>query len=474
MPSLAPIRVAPGGRYFETFDGDPFLFIGANDAITWPGLAGLYCRQDIAGVEDYLHSLAASGVTILRIMLEYVQDDRHFFEQPFGHFNSTMVHLWDDLFARCEQFGLRILLTPWDTFWMDRRWQHHPYNRMHGGPASATTVFFSDAATVAAMERRLVFVVERWGGSGVLAAWDLYNEMHPYWGGTLAQQLEVVTRLSDRLREAEYRAWGFTRPQTISCFGPSPEREYEAMIFRHPRMDFATTHIYQGAIDYPRDTVEPAVIMGQWVRYGLSRTPPGRPFMDSEHGPIHLFNDHHQMLPEAFDDEYERHLMWAHLASGGAGSGLRWPDRDPHILTPGMRQALASLSAFTRLIDWRTFTSRPATADIIVNRQDVITFACRDDHRAIIWLLRGRQKDNRPGVLSEYEPLTNVVVTIRGLAPGNYIAQSWNTRQCGPAEQLPMERQQDGSFRIALPRLYNDLALAIVPRIKQKGAPTPE
>ncbi|TIL77742.1 MAG: hypothetical protein E5Y81_12695, partial [Mesorhizobium sp.] len=36
--------------------------------------------------------------------------------------------------------------------------------------------------------------------------------------------------------------------------------------------------------------------------------------------------------------EYFRHLQWAHLAAGGAGGGMRWPNRSPHVLTPGMRR----------------------------------------------------------------------------------------------------------------------------------------
>ena len=122
MPThLLPIRIAPGGRYFETTDGKPFLFIGANDAVTWPGLAGLYRRRDMAGVDAYLADLAAKGVTILRLMLEYAHTDGWYFERPAGRFNPVMVRLWDALLALCERHGLRVLLTPWDTFWMARR-----------------------------------------------------------------------------------------------------------------------------------------------------------------------------------------------------------------------------------------------------------------------------------------------------------------------------------------------------------------
>ena len=134
MPTLPPIRVAPGGRYFETFDEEPFLFFGPNDAISWPGLAGLYRRRDMAGADAYLETLARSGVTILRLMLEYAHRDGWYFERPFGTFNPVLVRLWDDLFAACTRHGLRVLLTPWDTFWMARRWGRHPYNARQRRP----------------------------------------------------------------------------------------------------------------------------------------------------------------------------------------------------------------------------------------------------------------------------------------------------------------------------------------------------
>lgn len=460
MSVLSPIRVAPSGRYFETFDGEPFLFIGPNDAITWPGLAGLYRRQDLAGVEAYLQDLADSGVTVLRLMLEYAQRDHRYFERPAGAFNPLLIRMWDDLFARCEQAGIRVLLAPWDNFWMARRWHRHPYNSRNGGPATAPASFFTDEAVIAATERRLRFVVERWGGSGVLAAWDLFNEIHPYWGGTPSEQSAVLTRLSETIRVAEMKAWGFTRPQTVSVFGPQPPAEYEELIFRHASLDFASTHIYEGAIDYPADTVTPAVTMAGWVRHALDRIAPGRPFLDSEHGPIHLFNDHRKMQPEDFDEEYERHLMWAHLASGGAGSGMRWPARHPHVLTAGMRRALSSLAAFTKLLDWRHFAPRDAGAAIDVAPPGVRTFGCSDSHQGVVWLLRD-VPEGHTGLLPPRQPLRNLSLTLRNFVPTMYCLQLWNTRDGSSEGCIHARASADGVLRVTLPELRNDLVLAI-------------
>jgi mannan endo-1,4-beta-mannosidase len=449
MPrSLSPIRVAPSGRYFETFDGEPFLFIGPNDAITWPGLMGLYRRKDLAGVEAYLANLAENGVTVIRLMLEYCQTDSRFFERPAGKFNPGMVRVWDDLFTRFEQAGIRVLLAPWDNFWMARRWHRHPYNRNNGGPAEGPHSFFTDEETIAATINRFRFIVERWGGSGVLAAWDLFNEIHPYWGGSVEQQSSVITRLSESIREAETATWGFTRPQTVSIFGPEPEPEYEDLIFRHPSLDFATTHIYRGAIDYPEETRQPAQTMATYVRHALARIPKGRPFLDTEHGPIHLFNDHRKFHPEPFDDEYERRLMWAHLASGGAGSGMRWPARHPHILTQGMLKALKGLRDFSRLIDWRTFSPEDASAQVRVCDWEGDVYACADKDQAIV------------AAWSDHSANASGCITLSGLHGGSYHVTMWDVVQGRKLGEMDISVSEE---QLEVPRRTgaSDMALAI-------------
>jgi mannan endo-1,4-beta-mannosidase len=114
-----------------------------------------------------------------------------------------------------------------------------------------------------------------------------------------------------------------------------------------------------------------------------------RPFFDSEHGPIHTFKDHHRTLPEAFDDEYFRHMQWAHFASGGAGGAMRWPNRNPHVLTPGMREAQKRLAAFLPLIEWNTFRRCNWNQEVrIAGGAECVAFACGDGSQAIVWLLR--------------------------------------------------------------------------------------
>ncbi len=472
MP-LSPLRVAPGGRYFETFDGAPFLMVGFNDAIAWQGLGGLYRRRDLAGVETYLEDLRDHGINTIRLMLEYVHREGRYFERRAGEFNPDMVRLWDDLFALCERLELRVLLTPWDTFWMSRRWKRHPYNAENGGPATKKSSVLTDEAVFQILMGRFRFVIERWGESGVIAAWDLWNEIWTHWGGTIEHQEGVFSRMSEAIRAIEMETWGWTRPQTISIYGPNLAHGYENLIFRHPNIDFATSHIYAtGSIDDPKNTVNPALTMGREVRYALNHVPPHYPFLDTEHGPIHLFNDKRRALPEDFDDEYERHLMWAHLASGGAGSGMRWPARHPHILTQGTKRSLHSLSKFLPLIDWRRFAPRDALPDLEINAvsthpakrgkplKNVQIFGCRDEAQAVVWLLRGNPTRNQTGMLPPRQSEL-IVLTLRQVRSGTYTVQEWDTVRGDSPARHELKVEKDGLLHCVLPRFANDLALAV-------------
>ena len=428
--TLPWVFVAPGAPYFVDETGADWTPIGQNDAISWVEFEGLFRRRDLAAVDRHLALLAAHGVTCLRFMVEYAQVRHRYLERPAGVFVPAMVQLWDDLFAACERHGLRILLTPVDTFWMWMHWRHHPWNVAHGGPLARMHEVLLCPATRDAIKARLTFMVTRWGGSGALFAWDLWNEIHPAQGnGTVDHWPAFIADLSHHVRDLERRLYGRTHPQTVSLFGPelaiSPHLDMATPIFRHPDLDFATIHIYRtGSIDNPKNTVGAAVATGKLVQGCLAEISDGRPFLDTEHGPIHSFKDKKRTLPAAFDDEYFRHMSWAHLASGAAGGGMRWPNRRPHTLTPGMRAAQRAMAGFLPLIAWARFARE--------NRSERVTatgfhrFACASADQAVVWQLR-RNALASDGRIDPNTPPRAPEVTVPGLKPGRYRITGWDT-----------------------------------------------
>ncbi len=464
--------MAPDAPYFIDERGADWHPIGQNDAVSWVELDPLFRRRDVAAVDRHLAMLKAHGVTVLRLMLEYAQVRHRYIEKPAGTFAPNMLRLWDDLFALCADHGLRILLTPYDTFWMWLHFRHHPYAAGNGGPLDHPSRALLDPAMRAAIKRRLSFATARWGGSGTLFAWDLWNEIHPAQGGDSAEPFDgFIADIGGHLRAEEKRLHGRAHPQTVSLFGPElvwrRHLAMEGAIFRHPALDAATIHIYeQGTIDDPRDTVDPAIGMGRIVRESIGEIRDRRPFFDSEHGPIHSFKDRHRNLPEPFDDEYFRHMQWAHLAAGGAGGGMRWPNRTPHVLTAGMRRAQRALARFLPLIDWARFDRRslgPAVAvrdgeGAAVGPERLARFACASADQAVVYLLPRDRLDGR-GMLRRDGPPRRATLAIPGLRPGRYRITGWDTVRGDP---IAPAAEQDGTETFDLPPFAGDLAVALV------------
>lgn len=463
-PLLPWIEVAPDAPYFVTETGDAWTPIGQNDAITWPELAGAFRRRDMAAVASYFGLLQASGVTVLRLMLEYNHGRHRHLERPAGVFQPNMVRLWDDLVELCERFGLRMLLTPYDTFWMWLHWHEHPYNRRNGGPCADRSQWLLSPAMRTAIKQRYAFAIERWGGSGAIFAWDLWNELHPAHAGNATGPFEeFITDLSKFVRAAEIKRYGRAHPQTVSYFGPTivENPQISGVVYGHPLLDFASTHFYErDTIDCPRNTVDPAISTGKLVREALAHIHDRRPFFDSEHGPIHLFKDQRVTLPGAFDDEYFRHMQWAHFASGGAGGGMRWPNRHPHQLTRGMRAAQAALARFLPLIDWQRYRRHNVNDEIGSTHGSPALFGSGDEDQAVIWLLR---KDilATDGTLRQDAAPLHTTISVPGLRAGDYRITAWDTCLGAATDVTTQRHAGHGDLCVPLPPVLTDLAIAL-------------
>ena len=461
------VRLGPGRRYFETEGGEPFLIIGQNDALTWPELEGLLGRKDVPAVEAHLAWLADHGVTTLRVMLEYVGDGLYL-ERSCGQFDPVTVEAIDELIRICERQGLRLLLTPFDTFFTWVKWSEHPYNEGLGGPCREPIELLTHPEGMAAVKRRIAFAVGRWGGSGAVFAWDLWNELGHHHGvdddHTLSRRshelIPIVSELSAFVRDFERREFGKAHLQTVSHFGPEPKGAMADLVFRHPDLDFATTHVYEpGAIDHPRNTLAAADAMAGWVRHALAEIRDGRPFTDSETGPIHTFKDLGITLPEDFDTAYFRHMSWAHLASGGAGGGMRWPNRHPHTLIPTMRHAQAVMAEFARLIDWPRFAARNISREVAIEPGDLLVYGCADDRQAVLWVVRDRLALDGDGHLPFRPLLGRAAVGLPDLSPGKYRITALDTLSGHVLGDVT--RDLAAPIRLELPPFRHDLAIAV-------------
>ncbi len=471
---MSYVRVAPGMRYFMTEDGAPFLVIGHNDAMPWPTLHHMHYEQDVPTTAAYIKMLVEHGVTALRIMLEYCQDQHWFFEDRRGRPLPQAVLYWDDLIGLCERHKLRLLVSFWDTFFMSRRWKHHPYGKPGSGfdgPGS----FCTSPSAMEAQKRRISFFIDRWGNSPAIFAYDLLNEIHPYWGGSPQDQHRWIGEMARFVKGYEMERWGKRHLLTVSIFGSKPEAGYDELILRHPELDFASTHVYElGLVDNPENTVDCALVMQDAVRYAYSEMSDVRPYTDSESGPIHLFMDLKRQLDEPFEVEYYHNMSWAHLATGGAGSGMRWPFRNPHCLTPGMHSVQQGMARFVGGcgLDWLHFSPQPMGEALRVSRAGpleplpVIPFGCSDARQALIWLLRDKRAAQQG---AEDAALSSCDLFIPDMQPGSYKIEFWETYAGSKLGETGLDAQAGADLQVHLPDFSTDLAIVVVPVTNRDG-----
>jgi mannan endo-1,4-beta-mannosidase len=421
-PSALPqyhgyISVTRNGRYFQDEAGQGFVVIGQNDAISWPGLVTLLDGSSHSLAEDYIRDLRAHGVNVSRIMLEYAHQPASYLENPVGVFSPAVVNFWDEFIALAERYGLYLLLTPYDTFWQVKHWDRYPYSAAMGGPCRTMRDWLTDPCCIQAQKARWEFAIKRWGGSPNIFAWDLMNEIDLYWGCTPAEISAYLADMATFVRALEGETWGRTHLLTASVAAPVPNGWLGEAIYNHPDLDFATTHLYVGfGVRDPMDTVEGAIETNDAVRLSLQTIRAPRPYLDTESGPLDNW-----IRDVEFDIKYHHNLCWAHLASGGAGSGMRWPYTHPHYLLPELRDNLLGMARFAAAIDWTAFDSRNIVHNIRLSRPGIIKAGCGDRHTAILWLLT----DTRVYSAWFWEGLTVKVHHV--LAGGAYTLEVWDT-----------------------------------------------
>ena len=264
-----------------------------------------------------------------------------------------VVAFWDQFIPLAEKHGLYLLLTPYDTFWQAKNWGAYPYNGELGGPCPRMSDWLTGEACIEAQKNRWRFIIDHWGGSPNIFAWDLMNEIDIWWNATPKEIQTYIDDMAAFVRDYETEKWGRAHMISVSSAESVPTGRLGRAIFEHPALDFANTHLYLGPdIKDPQDPIGAGPTMAGGVILALQSIQDNRPYFDSESGPIDKW-----IADVDFDKEYHHNMSWAHLIAGGAGSGMRWPYTDPHWILPEFRDNLLGLARYASTVDWAHFTS---------------------------------------------------------------------------------------------------------------------
>jgi len=455
------VRISPSGKYFQLEDGTSFVPIGSNEAMNWPEMMCIYPNHgeyNPPGAEHYFQMLRKHGVNCIRIMAEAantgIRNGGAFLEEPVGEYVQDTVAFLDGLFELATQHHIYVILTPFDTFWMDKKWDQHPYNAVNGGPAHSREEFLTSEAVFKCQQERMRSLIDRFGNSDFLFAWEILNEVDMRWGATPEQQRDWTARMAKFVREYEKTKWGTNHLITVSLTETEVEADSRipSLLLDNPFLDFVTTHIYYPQGRAPVDPIQPALEFGRGIRRQLEQIEQSvqRPFFASEFGPVDLWP-----LPDELDDELFHNMSWAHLATGAAGAGLRWPYRWHHILSEGMRESQLGLSLVASKIPWSTFAARNVDERLSVSTPDgqkVHPVGCGDEQQFLIWLVReSNSKKVGDG---------DTQLVLKASSEGSFQVRVFDTRT-GKKIQQSVVKADSGKVTVVLPSFDKDIALIV-------------
>ena len=433
-------RVQPEGkRYFCLSDGTPLFLNGL--CACWHGGRG---TQDY---DDWLEAYQKAGINYIRIWM---------WPQAFGiewdrgdklHYRQDNAWRLDRVLAEAERRGIFVMLcldyhgifeVKPDYWGGNNYWTRHPYNATNGGPCQTQNEFFTSDEAKKLYEKRLRYIVARWGAFPNILAWEFFNEIDNEYA--YLKHADVVAWHRDmgrRLRSID----PFHHLITSSFTGGSERPD----LFALPEMDFAQYHSY--------NEKHPARMQAEKTARFHEKY--GKPFFVSEYG-----TDWKGWKPDT--DPHFRALhqaIWSGAFTGAAGTAMTWWWE--HIHTGNLYAHWSALSAFLEGTGIGRAGMRPAQFE---NAEGpILPFGVAMHDEALVWLL-DRACDWPDGAM-ETNPasVTGSKVTLGGVDAGLWSIEWWDTLS-GKRIAAVEATASDGNLRLQPPAFQADIAARLKKR----------
>ncbi|MGH7973384.1 MAG: cellulase family glycosylhydrolase, partial [Limisphaerales bacterium] len=352
-----------GKRYFCFDDGTPLFLRGL--CCCWYGKRG---TQDY---DDWLKAYEQAGINYIRIWMwpeafgiEWDRGDRL-------HYRMDNAWRLDRVLAQAERRGILVMLCldyhgmfeVKPDFWGGNNyWPRHPYNAANGGPCQTQNDFFTNPDAKRLYEKRLRYIVARWGAFPNILAWEFFNEIDNEY--KYLKHADVVAWHRDmgrRLRSLD----PYHHLVTSSFTGGSERPD----LYSLEEMDFAQYHSY--------NEKHPARMMAEKSSRFFEKY--NKPFFVSEYG-----TDWKGWKPDT--DPHLRALhqaIWSGAFTGAAGTGMTWWWESIH--SANLYPHWSALNAFLRGTGVARSDMRPAKFS---QTQSAVTpFGIAAKNEALVWLL---------------------------------------------------------------------------------------
>ena len=162
------ITVCKNQKYLCYEDGTQLFLIGDNQGIPWPNIRtfyngkmwdnelniyrNFYTEEGVSKGRKYLEYLSAQGVNTIRIMAESydIFEPVYLIQDASGGvnnlvFNENTLDFLELFLDECNNYGINVIIVPFDTYYYKNKWDLHPFSIYKSGPfTSANDLFLAN------------------------------------------------------------------------------------------------------------------------------------------------------------------------------------------------------------------------------------------------------------------------------------------------------------------------------------------
>lgn len=298
------VSIAPGSRYFRTADGKPLPLIGQN--VCWPDGRGTY------EYDGWFAALQTAGQNFARIWMWPASFGIETSSTNLNHYALDPAWQLDYLLRLAEQKGIYLQLaldyhgmfvSQPDYWGGNNYWPQNPYNAVNGGPCPNPNAFFTNSAAMTIYQKRLRYLIGRYGYSPNLLGWEFFNEIDNDYSFLNATDVARWHQAMGAWMRAN-DPFGHLLTTSLSSAAGHPE------IWALPQLDYISDHSY--------NEPSPASGLAADAQSFLNRY--GKPVMIGEFGTS--WQGWNQV-----NDPYLRGFrqgIWGGALGGSVGTAMSW------------------------------------------------------------------------------------------------------------------------------------------------------
>jgi len=456
------VRISsPTSDFFRFDSGEFFMPLGQNIAWTWTAVQdrGTYDYQ------KYMQRMQSNQENALRMpmvpenaALEWVPYPYNYgvwlyYSGVVGEYNMAGAWKLDYLIDLAREKDIWIVLCFSQT--RDLRvhsttesvdWRSNPYNAANGGPLTSPRQFFSSGEARDFYERRLRYIIARWGYSTNVLAWQLFNEIDWLILSEHYSSMDVENVISWHREMAEYIAQIDAFDHLITTSTASPVRWWpsDSWFFRLwelSELDIVDQHLYNFP-DFEDNTVQNIRNTLNALRANLSKPCCIWEWGLDVEGDLDRADTHGIGIHNA---------LWASTMSRSSALPWYWE----HIDSNGLYHHFNALAKY--LVGEDLEAEAFKEADLEVNNSTLEALGLSNGSKFLLWVHDKRSVHKNP-----YPPtVTGGSIGVIGMRDAHYQIEIWDTYD-GTILESRSSVCSGGMLTINLPDFKRDIAVKAI------------